>query len=169
MQSSTDAESRGLRLAPLTPEHILSFKMSKENVREFAEVYKENPIHSLLEASKDPGTYAVLKGDEVLAITGIVNMRGEGLVWALFSQNMRKHFVRFARASEDLMEMHHQTYTTLVCDIWIQSTAIAQWLVFLGFEPEFEFQHNGQQMVRFVRCCAEVDYELPFGQRPVLH
>lgn len=164
-----DVEIRGLRAVKLTANHVLSFKMSKENIREFAEVYKQDPIAALLEVSEHQSSFAVLKDDQVLAITGIVDMRGEGLIWSLFSEDMRKHFVKFARASEQLMDIYHDAYTTLVCDIWVNSHMIAQWLAFLGFEPEFEFTHNGQNMVRFVRCCADVDYEIPFGQRPVLH
>lgn len=169
LQNFTGVESRGLKLVKLEPEHVFAFKMSKENVREFEVVYQQDPIQSLLEASRHPGSFAVVKDGKVLAITGIVDAKGEGLIWSLFSFEMRNNFIRFARASMDLMEAYHQEYTTLVCDIWVENKMIAQWLAFLGFEPEFGFTHNGADMVRFVRCCGDFEYELPFAQRPVLH
>jgi hypothetical protein len=171
LQNFTDAdfEIRGLRVVSLKEEHVLQFKMSKENVEEFATVYKQDPIAALLGVTNHHGSFAVLKNDKVLAITGIVDMRGKGLIWSLFSEDMRHNFINFARASEELMDVYHDAYTTLVCDVWAKNHSIMQWLAFLGFEPEFEFTHNGAHMVRFVRCCGEVDYEIPFGQRPVLH
>lgn len=173
MQNSTGVKSRELELVELLPEMVPGFveNLSPENVREFKEVYQSDPGSELLlmAENRNQKSYAVVQGDKVLAVTGIVDMRGEGLIWALFSKDLRRSFVRFARASMTLMDFYHKDYSTLVCDIWVENDMIAQWLSFLDFEPELEFTHNNKPMMRFVRYCTNDEHKIPFAQRPVLH
>jgi hypothetical protein len=164
-------ESRGLALVKLTPELVDSFAPSRENVKEFAEVYKEDPALALRAVAKSnkAHSFAVVKGEQPLAITGIVDLHGEGLIWAVFSNELHKNFVSFARASLDLMEFYNRQFPTLVCDVWAQNEMIIQWLCYLRFEPDFGFTHNGHEMIRFVRSCSDKKSVVTSIQRPVIH
>jgi hypothetical protein len=166
-------ESRGLSLIRLTPELVNSFvpNLSGENVKEFAEVYREDPKLALkaVAASKKAHSFAVMKGEEPLAITGVVDLHGEGLIWAVFSNELRRGFVSFARASLDLMAFYNRQFPTLICDVWAQNEMIIQWLCYLGFDPDFAFEHNGHEMIRFVRSCPDNKSVVTSGQRPVIH
>lgn len=166
-------ESRGLSLVKLTLDLVDAFlpSLSPENQREFTELYKEDPTLALkaVVGSKISHSFAILKDGVPLAITGVVDMEGEGLIWAMFSTDLRKNFVSFARASFDLMKFYNRQYPTLVCDVWVENEMILQWLTYLGFEIDFGFSHNGQQMIRFVRGCSDTKSIVTSFQRPVIH
>ena len=166
-------ESRGLCLVKLTPELVDSFMLdiSHENVIEFRKVYRESPGPALKAAlaSGSSHCFAVTKDGVPLAITGIVDMNGDGLMWAVFANALKKNFVSFARASTDLVEFYHRQFPTLICDVWIKNEAIIQWLTYLGFDLEFGFAHNGQDMVRFAHSCRNVNSIVTSIQRPVIH
>jgi hypothetical protein len=164
--------SRGMDLLTMTGRHVYEFvaNMSVENQKEFAEVYELDPQKSLLRFVDIPGNYAVVRNGKVLALTGVHTMDdGEGMMWALFTKDMKKQFVRFVRASTDLIQFYHSIYPVLNCDVWIESVMIHQWLALLEFHPEFGYEQNGQQIVRAVRYCSEDETELSSGQRPVVH
>jgi len=165
-------ESRGMELHQMVEQHVLAFipNISAENKREFAEVYELDPQKSLLRFVDIPGNYAVVRNGKVLALTGVHTMDdGEGMMWALFAEDMKKQFVRFVRASTDLIQFYHSIYPVLNCDVWIENAMIHQWLALLEFHPEFGYEQNGQQIVRAVRYCSEDETELSSGQRPVVH
>lgn len=165
-------QSRGMELHLLTERHVREFiaDISPENQREFDEVYNRDPRQALLAAVGENGVFAVLYRGKTLAITGVFeDSMGDGVMWALFTNAMKKNFVRFARASEQLLDYYHDHFPTLVCNVWGENHMIHQWLIHLGFQPEFTYAHNNQELVRFVRYCEVVDISLPFGQRPVFH
>jgi len=87
----------------------------------------------------------------------------------VFAEDMKNQFVRFVRASTDLIQFYHSIYPVLNCDVWIENAMIHQWLALLEFHPEFGYEQNGQQIVRAVRYCSEDETELSSGQRPVVH
>ena len=78
-------KSHGLDLVKLKPSHIFPFveSLSDENKREFSELYKLDPLETLLKFIGDENTYTVVKGDVPLAITGI---NEDSQMWALFSK-----------------------------------------------------------------------------------
>jgi hypothetical protein len=163
-------EERGLRLVALEQRHILPFvtNLSAENLREFETLYERSPLESLEAIVHNPLVYAVEKDGQPLAVTGIDP--DHGFMWAMFSKDMRKHWVSFARASIKLMAFYNLLHLRLTCDVWTENEMIHQWLVSLGFLPERAIQSaNGQVVIRFVRCSPEQKSVQTTTLRPVLH
>ena len=90
-------------------------------------------------------------------------------MWAVFTESMKKSWVRFARASIDLIDFYHHFYEEISCQIWTQNEMIAQWLAHLGFEPDSFFQSGRIEMIEFVRCKSEETNVYSFLSRPVMH
>lgn len=160
--------SHGLELVKLQPRHIMSFyqNMSDENLREFGEVYELDPLEALKSTLHDQMVFAVTRNKEVLAITGV----NDGLMWSLFSKNMRRNWVRFARASVSLINFYHHFYDEIECHVWTENEMIHQWLAHLGFEPVgISELLNSQKLVHFVRCKTTQDNVHSLLSRPVMH
>lgn len=163
---------RGLNLVPLKKKHIMPFfrNMSAENMAEFTFVYDQDPLESLLAIVDEPMTFVVEKDGEPLAITGLQEYGSHGLMWCLFSKNMRSHWISFARASKALINFYHGFNAELYCDVWTENAEIHQWLVYLGFLPEAIVElENRQELVRFVRCDERAQDVHTHPSRPVMH
>lgn len=177
MQSYTDADvvltARGLNLVPLTYELVERFvpHLSQANIEEFTSVLNMQPRAALQQVVNAPfsESYAIMAGDTPLAVTGVSQQLDSDVMWVSFSQELRKHFVKFTRASPALIRFYHERYPTLTCDVWVKAEAIIQWLAMLDFEPEFEFAQNGESMIRFVRYCSEEESVVTCVERPVIH
>ena len=159
-------QSHGLDLVKLKPCHIFPFveSLSDENKREFSELYKLDPLETLLKFIGDENTYTVVKGDVPLAITGI---NEDSQMWALFSKYMRQNWIRFARASPDLIGFYHMYHDQISCDVWTKSDMIVQWLAYLEFEPIFLSKDS--EILHFVRCKSSDNNVDSLISRPVMH
>ncbi len=165
-------ESRGLKLVPFEERHILPFirNLSPENLREFETLYEISPLEALYDLSPDELVFVIEKDDKPIAMTGIILRENSGVMWALFSNDLRKNWISFARASEMLIQFYHTIRETIYSEVWTNNEMIHQWLVYLGFEPEsFIEKPNGQSVVRFVRCQSNSEYVQAESLRPVLH
>lgn len=158
---------------PLTYEIVERFlpQLSQENIDEFTSVLNLEPRAALYSVIDRVGaeSYAIMSGDTPVAVTGVVQHHDADVMWVSFSKDLRKHFVKFTRASPSLIAFYHQKYPELTCDVWVKAEAIMQWLTMLDFEPEFEFTQNGESMIRFVRHCSEDESIVTSNQRPVVH
>ena len=160
--------SHGLELVKLQPEHIREFRhfISEENIKELDVIYNIDIQDALQSAVLRDMTFAVLKGKEVLAITGI----DEGYMWSLFSKKMPLYWVRFARASRALIDFYHHFYDDIECIVWSENETILQWLLHLNFEvTEIEELSNSETLVHFVRCKSYGDNVHSLASRPVMH
>jgi hypothetical protein len=165
-------EERGLKLVAFEERHILPFakNISAENLREFEVVY-EMPVVEALESCLNRAlVFAVEKNGEPLAVTGVDLEDDHALIWCMFSKDMRKNWISFARASEKLMKFYEELHPNLVADVWTQNDMIHQWLVYLNFTPEMLIElQNGQTVFRFVRCTSKKKSVHNKTLRPVLH
>jgi hypothetical protein len=165
-------EERGLKLVAFEERHILPFaiNISAENLREF-EVLYELPVVEALEACiGKPLVFTIEKNGEPLAVTGLEIDEDHALMWCMFSKNLRKNWISFARASEKLMKFYQGLHPTLAADVWTENDMIHQWLVYLGFVPEMLIEmQNGQTVFRFVRCASDKKSVQNKPLRPVLH
>lgn len=161
-------EFEGLELWPLMPKHIFPFyeNMSDETRHEFEFVYCIEPLRGLLDVLNDQMVYAVTQGDSVLSITGVDDA---GVMWAIFSKDMRKNFKKFARGSFELIRFYHHFFPELRCIIWNESQMIYRWLQFIGFELEAEVTDGRVDFFQFVRCKDYEDNVHSFVSRPVMH
>jgi hypothetical protein len=161
-------ESHGLGLFKLKPKHIMPLyeDLSAENIAELREVYQVDPLEALLSLVGQQMIFVVERNGKALAITGLDD---EGVMWALFTESMKKNWVRFARASIDLITFYHHFYDQLRCQVWSKNEMIVQWLAHLGFEPESIFMSGHIEMVEFVRCKSEKTNVYSFLSRPVMH
>jgi hypothetical protein len=165
-------ESRGLKLVPFHQRHILPFirNMSAENLREFETLYEISPLEALYDLAPDELVFVIEKDDKPIAMTGIVLREDSGMMWALFSNDLRKNWISFARASDMLIQFYHTIRETIYSEVWTENEMIHQWLAYLGFEPECLIEkQNGQSVIRFVRCQLESNYVQGDTSRPVLH
>ena len=165
-------ESRGLKLVPFEQRHILPFiqNLSAENLREFETLYEVSPLEALYDLAPDELVFVIEKDGKPIAMTGIVLRDDSGMMWALFSNDLRKNWISFARASDLLIQFYHTMRETIYAEVWSENEMIHQWLAYLGFEPEcFIEKENGQSVIRFVRCQSEQNYVQGELLRPVLH
>jgi hypothetical protein len=165
-------EERGLKLVAFEERHILPFanNLSAENVREFEVLYAGSPVESLRSCLERPLVFTVEKDGQPLAVTGLVMTTGHAQMWALFSKDLRKHWISFARASQKLIQFYHLMHPKVVADVWTENEMIHQWLVHLGFLPEAAIEGSGGHMIiRFVRCTDEQKSAQTATLRPVLH
>ena len=165
-------ESRGLKLVPFEERHILPFirNLSTENLREFETLYKISPLEALYDLGPDELVFVVEKDSKPIAMTGIILQDDSGMMWALFSNDLRKNWISFARASDLLIQFYHSMRDTLYSEVWTENEMIHQWLAYLGFKPEcFIEKEDGQSVIRFVRCQSDSEYVQAESLRPVLH
>ena len=165
-------ESRGLKLVPFEQRHILPFiqNLSAENLREFETLYEVSPLEALYDLAPDELVFVIEKDGKPIAMTGIVLRDDSGMMWALFSNDLRKNWISFARASDLLIQFYHTMRENIHAEVWSENEMIHQWLAYLGFEPEcFIEKENGQSIIRFVRCQSESNYVQGDLLRPVLH
>lgn len=165
-------EDRGLKLVAFEERHILPFAMdlSAENVREFESLYKISPIEALESIVGDPLVFAVEKDGQPVALTGINIGINDALIWVLFSNQLRKSWISFARASRKLISFYHGFQPNLRAEVWTENEMIHQWLLHLGFEATSIVElDNGQSVVRFVRCNSNEKHVENNSSRPVLH
>lgn len=165
-------EERGLRLVAFASEHIPQFveDISPENMREFESLYQQSPTQALEGIVREPLVFTVMKDERPVAITGLILHTQDALMWCLFSKELRRHWVSFARASKKLIEFYHTLHPNLRSEVWTENTMIHQWLLHLGFWPKDVIDMpNGQSVVRFVRCSSESKSVQTSALRPVLH
>jgi hypothetical protein len=165
-------EERGLKLVAFEERHILPFAMniSAENLREFEVVYETSIVEALEECIDNSLVFTIEKDGEPLAVTGLEIQDDHALMWCMFSKNMRKNWISFARASEKLMKFYEEMHPNLVADVWIENSMIHQWLAYLKFTPVMLVElSNKQTVVRFVRCIPAKKSVVNKTLRPVLH
>jgi hypothetical protein len=168
---------RGLDLIRATPEHVEDFvpNLSDENLEEFDRLYGLDPeesIKNLIDNTSE--VYSVVKDGEVLAMTGLAPANGGNIMWALFSNQLRRHWISFARASHKLIQYFHIYHPVLYCEVWAKSTTIHVWLCSLGFEPRARFFTEGAdeeqlEVIQFVHCQQPTLNAFTESPRPVAH
>lgn len=165
-------EERGLKLVAFEERHILPFAMnlSEENLREFEVLYNTPPVQALESCIGNMLTFAVEADGKPLAVTGLIVHDTHAVMWCLFSKDMKKKWISFARASSKLVKFYSELRPVIMADVWTENEMIHQWLVYLGFMPEgvIEMQ-NGQMVIRFVRCNTDIKSAQTATSRPVLH
>ena len=161
-------ESHGLKLykAELEDVEQLRKSLSNENLREISELYHDTPERLLPSMLDGDMAHVVKSGDTVLAFCGVY----DGVMWTMFSKEIRKNWRRFVRASPELITFYHHFYETLHCQVWSENEFIHNWLVHLGFIPEFaETDHYNNTLVHFVRCNFTGNSIHSDVSRPVMH
>lgn len=164
-------ESHGLALHKLRRKHIIPFyeNLSTDNIKELEQAYgldRENQLPMLLHLADEQMVFVVTKGEKILAMTGLTE---EGMMWAMFSKDMHKNWVRFARASPELIRYYHHFFDEIECRVWIRNGMIHQWLAHLGFEAIGMSGVDGVDFVHFVRCKENQDNVHSLMSRPVMH
>ena len=157
-------KSHGMILVPAEKDMLPGFvdSLSEGNLREFREFYKLDPFTALNDSDIEQ-INAVLLNGEVLALTGLNNM---GYMWAVFSEKMFDHKIRFVRASRDLVTYYHQFAPVLSALVWKENVKVIQWFKYLGFSAvEDDFNDS----VFFVRRPPEFDVDRRESPRPVMH
>jgi hypothetical protein len=165
-------EERGLRLVEFQRHHIEPFvrDLSPENLREFESLYGISPTEALEGVVGQPLIFTVEKEERPVAVTGLVLHSDHALMWSLFSKELRKSWISFARASRKLIEFYHTLHPELRSEVWTENEMIHQWLLHLGFLPQDAIElPNGHTVVRFVRCSHESKSVQTALSRPVLH
>lgn len=161
-------KSHGLNLytAEIGDVNQLLNSLSNENLREISELYHDSPARLLPELLNSDMSHVVKVDDKVIAFCGVRN----GVMWTMFSKEIRYHWRSFVRASPALIGFYHNFYEILKCEVWEKNTFIHNWLVYLGFLPEFmETDESNNTVIHFVRCNfveSSIDSKT---SRPVMH
>lgn len=161
-------QRNGLELYEFRNSHVMPFHddLSPESKKELRVAYEIEPLEALLSVINKDMAYTVMRDGHPLAMTGLES----GFMWALFGNGLRKNWLRFAKASPDLIQYYHGFEDKIACDIWSRSGTVAQWLAYLGFAPTLHLtSDSGHEFIRFVRCDGNVSYVHPQALRPVMH
>jgi hypothetical protein len=163
----------GLRMVPIQKRHIIPMysTMSVENLFEAEAVYKIDLMKALIQYSKTPDVFVVENDKEPLAIVGVTGITHQkGIMWSVFSENMKSNWFSFVKASPKLIDFLHTHYHEIVVDTWEGNHKMLQWLGWLGFElTEMYANENGFNMAHFVRCNQHRKNVYAFASRPVIH
>ena len=140
--------------------------LSPENIREFQVLYEEDALSSLYDVLQDDLSHVITVNGGVFAAIGVY----EGVIWMIFSKEVKKHWRAFVRFSPRIINFYHQFYDQLDVMVWDENTFIHNLLVHLGFEPQFiEEDSRGMRTVHFVRCNYWYDNVDSTSSRPVMH
>lgn len=159
-------------MVPFEERHVHPFvsNLSPENLREFETLYSISPYEALSGVAGEALVFAVERNGVPVAVTGLTLGSSDGLMWALFSNDLRKSFVRFVKFSHELVKFYHSLTPTIRAEVWTENHMIHQWAAHLGFIPVCDIEMpNGQTVVRFVRCNPKASYAQGSTLRPVLH
>ena len=162
-----------LRMVPIQRRHIIPMysTMSVENLFEAEAVYKIDLMKTLIEQADIPDVFIIENDKEPLAIVGVQGITHQkGLMWSMFSENMKDNWFSFVKASPKLIDFLHTHYHEIVVNTWEGNHKMLQWLGWLGFElTEMYANENGFNMAHFVRCNQHRKNVYAFSSRPVIH
>lgn len=165
--------SRGISVAPFLTKDVLPVykTLCYETHKEFAEVYREEPLGALMSVAGVPDVFLVTKDNKPLAVMGLQGINAQsGILWSLFTDDFKKNRTSFYRASPDLIEFFHTHYYSLHVDTWVENEGIMQWLAWLGFELEhLEEADDDIAIAHFVRCNPNRKNVYALSSRPVKH
>jgi len=160
-------------MVPIQRRHIIPMysTMSVENLFEAEAVYKIDLMKTLIEQADIPDVFIIENDKEPLAIVGVQGITHQkGLMWSMFSENMKDNWFSFVKASPKLIDFLHTHYHEIVVDTWEGNHKMLQWLGWLGFElTEMYANENGFNMAHFVRCNQHRKNVYAFSSRPVIH
>jgi len=160
-------------MVPIQRRHIIPMysTMSVENLFEAEAVYKIDLMKTLIEQADIPDVFIIENDKEPLAIVGVQGITHQkGLMWSMFSENMKDNWFSFVKASPKLIDFLHTHYHEIVVDTWEGNHKMLQWLGWLGFElTEMYANENGFNMAHFVRCNQHRKNVYAFASRPVIH
>jgi len=162
-----------LRMVPIQRRHIIPMysTMSVENLFEAEAVYKIDLMKTLIEQADIPDVFIIENDKEPLAIVGVQGITHQkGLMWSMFSENMKDNWFSFVKASPKLINFLHTHYHEIVVNTWEGNHKMLQWLGWLGFDlTEMYANENGFNMAHFVRCNQHRKNVYAFSSRPVIH
>ena len=162
-----------LRMVPIQKRHIIPLysTMSVENLFETEAVYKIDLMKTLIEQADTPDVFIVENDKGPLAIVGVQGITHQkGIMWSMFSENMKDNWFSFVKASPKLIDFLHTHYHEIVVDTWEGNHKMLQWLGWLGFElTEMYTNDNGFNIAHFVRCNEHRKNVYAFPSRPVIH
>lgn len=159
-----------MKIERLTEDHVSRFRMSQRNLEEFKTIYEADPTVSLHRLVGNEYAFAFLSNDNVVCISGVMNVNGKnGDMYALFSEDIKGSFVKFARASEFVVQSFVDEFPNLVCTVWAKNGGIIQWLVFLGFRPFAELRLGSETVIKFARSCPVMNFPVSERERPAVH
>jgi len=160
-------------MVPIQRRHIIPMysTMSVENLFEAEAVYKIDLMKTLIEQADIPDVFIIENDKEPLAIVGVQGITHQkGLMWSMFSENMKDNWFSFVKASPKLINFLHTHYHEIVVNTWEGNHKMLQWLGWLGFDlTEMYANENGFNMAHFVRCNQHRKNVYAFSSRPVIH
>ena len=160
-------------MVPIQKRHIIPLysTMSVENLFETEAVYKIDLMKTLIKQADTPDVFIVENDKGPLAIVGVQGITHQkGIMWSMFSENMKDNWFSFVKASPKLIDFLHTHYHEITVDTWEGNHKMLQWLGWLGFElTEMYSNDNGFNMAHFVRCNEHRKNVYAFPSRPVIH
>jgi hypothetical protein len=130
----------------------LAPRLREEDRQEIAHASGLPPQYALLLSFHLGTTYAVVWGDEVVALFGHIGVPGViGVPWMLASPTLSKIRKSFLRECRRYVQEMLDTYGHLENHVWAENEVHIQWLRWLGFEFDeaAPFGINDQPFYRF--------------------
>ena len=135
-----------LEIIPATTEHAyqLAPHMKQADREEVKAASGLEPLEVLLKSLElSEKAYALLAGDEVIALGGLVPLTKQiGIPWALTSDKIALYPKQFCRITKELIKGFHKSYPLLTNFCAARNTTTIRWLKWCGFQvvatlPEF--------------------------------
>ena len=144
-----------LELLPARTEHAyqLAPHMKQADREEVKAASGLEPLEVLLKSLElSEKAYAILAGDEVIALGGLVPLTQEiGIPWALTSDKITLYPKQFCKLTKGLIQEFHQNYPMLTnfCDA--RNTKTIRWLKWCGFQFVTKIAEYGVAKTLFVQ------------------
>lgn len=167
-------ERGGYYLTPMLEHHIDEFLkvISPENQYEILLMGHEDVRSALVEMVENAEVYVFKDINSKIIFAGGL-FYGEDAecpqMFAMFSKDIRNNFKLLARASRMIVNFFDRTLPSMSMSVLSDYESMAQWAVWLGFEPVGITEHNENKYIEFVRCNPSKKNVYNSISRPVMH
>lgn len=151
---SAEAKRSKPYVRPATRDDALNLapRLREEDVQECFHSLGLGPLEGLLVSFHCGETFAVIWGDEVVALFGHYGYPGMiGVPWMMASPTLNKIRKSFLRECRDYVARMLKLYGRLENYVWANNEVHIKWLHWLGFklEPAVPFGIDGEPFQRF--------------------
>jgi hypothetical protein len=161
-------------MTPLSPFHLdeISENLSHENRRELRLLGYTDLRLAMSEMYEQSEAYIVRKKDGPIIFAGglwYAEDQDYPQMFALFMKDAMNSYTTLARGSKMLVDFLSETQDHMTMTILSEYEGMANWAVWLGFEPVGVIHSGPYKYIEFIRCNLDENCVYDSTSRPVVH
>ena len=161
-------------MTPLSPFHLdeIAENLSPENRRELRIMGYTNLRDAMSEMYEESEAYIVRKeGGPIIFVGGLWHTEDQDYpqMFSLFMNEAMENYTLLARGSRMLVDYLAQTQDHMTMTILSDYEGMANWAVWLGFEPVGVVTAGPYKYLEFIRCNLDGNCVYDKTSRPVVH